>query len=117
MDYGNGKPEVISVSIDPNFAAYLHNDFLSREPDWKRGCIFMGRYLTVTDFYHMFSRSFTFSCAILCRNKRKLGDSDDYSVYCKAMDGVQVVNGLECKMSCNSSKVFGGSRFEIFILC
>ncbi|XP_039121136.1 paired amphipathic helix protein Sin3-like 4 isoform X2 [Dioscorea cayenensis subsp. rotundata] len=81
MDYGNGKPEVISVSIDPNFAAYLHNDFLSREPDWKRGCIFMGR------------------------NKRKLGDSDDYSVYCKAMDGVQVVNGLECKMSCNSSKV------------
>ncbi|KAJ0971557.1 hypothetical protein J5N97_019516 [Dioscorea zingiberensis] len=81
MEYEHEKPEVIAVSMDPNFAAYLYNDFLSRDPDWKKSCVFMGR------------------------NKRKLGHSDDYSAYCKAMDGVQVVNGLECKMSCNSSKV------------
>lgn len=30
---------------------------------------------------------------------------DDLAVACKAMEGVQVINGLECKMSCSSYKV------------
>ena len=29
MDDGNEKSEVVAVSIDPNFAAYLYNDYLS----------------------------------------------------------------------------------------
>ena len=28
MDEGNDKADVVAVSVDPNFAAYLHNDFL-----------------------------------------------------------------------------------------
>lgn len=28
MDDGSDKSDVIAVSVDPNFAAYLHNDFL-----------------------------------------------------------------------------------------
>ena len=34
MDNGHDKPEVTAVSMDPNFAAYLHSDFLS-VPDKK----------------------------------------------------------------------------------
>ena len=29
MEYGHDKPEVTAVSMDPNFAGYLLNDFLS----------------------------------------------------------------------------------------
>lgn len=29
MNDGNEKKEVVAVSMDPNFAAYLHDDFLS----------------------------------------------------------------------------------------
>lgn len=29
MDDGNEKSEVVAVSVDPNFATYLHNDYLS----------------------------------------------------------------------------------------
>lgn len=32
-------------------------------------------------------------------------DHDEYSALGKAMEDVKVVNGLECKMACNSSKV------------
>ena len=35
MDSGSEKPEVVAVSMDPNFAAYLHNDFLSARPSKK----------------------------------------------------------------------------------
>lgn len=45
MDQGHDKPEVTAVSMDPNFAAYLHNDFLSRVPDRKeKSGIFLRRY-------------------------------------------------------------------------
>ncbi|XP_043704298.1 paired amphipathic helix protein Sin3-like 4 isoform X2 [Telopea speciosissima] len=82
MDYGHEKPEVTAVSMDPNFAAYLQNDFLAILPERKekRG-VFLGR------------------------NKRKNVRGDEFSATCKAMDGVQIVNGLECKIACNSSKV------------
>jgi len=35
MEFGHDKPEVTAVSLDPNFSAYLHNDFLSVLPDKK----------------------------------------------------------------------------------
>lgn len=46
MDYGHDKPEVTAVSMDPNFAAYLHNDFLSVVPREKeKPGIFLKRYI------------------------------------------------------------------------
>ncbi|CAH1415615.1 unnamed protein product [Lactuca virosa] len=35
MDDGNEKPEVVVVSVDPNFASYLYKDFLSVVPTKK----------------------------------------------------------------------------------
>lgn len=46
MDYGHDKPEVTAVSMDPNFSAYLHNDFLSVVPEKKeKSGIFLRRYV------------------------------------------------------------------------
>lgn len=45
MDCGHDKHEVTAVSMDPNFSAYLHNDFLSIVPEKKKSGIFMNRYL------------------------------------------------------------------------
>ncbi|XP_059648928.1 paired amphipathic helix protein Sin3-like 4 isoform X2 [Cornus florida] len=81
MDSGHDKPEVTAVSVDPNFAAYLYNDFLSVVPEKKKSGIF------------------------LRRNKRQYACGDELSATCQAMEGLQVVNGLECKIACNSSKV------------
>ncbi|KAG6713221.1 hypothetical protein I3842_05G141700 [Carya illinoinensis] len=82
MDYGHDKPEVTAVSMDPNFSAYLHTDFLSVVPERKEK-----------------------SGIFLKRNVCKYPNGDEYSTACQAMEGVQVVNGLECKIACNSSKV------------
>lgn len=35
MDDRNEKPEVVAVSVDPNFATYFHKDFLSVVPNKK----------------------------------------------------------------------------------
>ncbi|KAH1239232.1 Paired amphipathic helix protein Sin3-like 3 [Glycine max] len=80
MDYGYDKPEMTAVSMDPNFSAYLHNDFLSVVPDKKEKS---GIYLK--------------------RNKRKYAISDEYSS--QTLDGLQIINGLECKIACSSSKI------------
>ncbi|KAF5185154.1 Paired amphipathic helix protein sin3-like [Thalictrum thalictroides] len=82
MDYGHEKLEITAVSMEPSFAAYIHNDFLSMTPSRKemRG-------------------------VFLKRNKRKFTDGDEFSATCKSMEGVQIVNGLECKIACTSSKV------------
>ncbi|KAJ8465430.1 hypothetical protein OPV22_027982 [Ensete ventricosum] len=82
MEYGHEKPEATAISIDPNFLEYLYNDLLSSVSD-REGAqgVFLGR------------------------NKRKYGGADEYSAACKAMNGFQVINGLECKISCSSSKV------------
>ncbi|GMP58130.1 hypothetical protein CsSME_00021912 [Camellia sinensis var. sinensis] len=82
MDYGHDKPEVTAVSMDPNFAAYLHNDFLSLVPDKRKK-----------------------SGIFLRRNKCKNEFGDEFSATSQAMEGLQIVNGLECKIVCNSSKV------------
>ncbi|PON46541.1 Histone deacetylase interacting protein [Parasponia andersonii] len=82
MDNGHEKPEVTAVSMDPNFSAYLYNDFLSVLPDKKEK-----------------------SGIFLKRNKRKYASNDDFSSTSQAMEGLQVTNGLECKIACSSSKV------------
>lgn len=82
MDNGHDKPEVTAVSMDPNFSAYLHSDFLAVVPEKKEK-----------------------SGIFLKRNIRKYANGDEFSTVCQAMEGVQVVNGLECKIACNSSKV------------
>lgn len=35
MDDGIEKPEVVAVSVDPNFATYFHKEFLSIIPNKK----------------------------------------------------------------------------------
>ncbi|KAM1009524.1 hypothetical protein FF1_044945 [Malus domestica] len=82
MDSVSEKPEVFAVSMEPNFASYLHNEFLPVYPGKKE------------------PHGIT-----LQRNKRKYAGQDESSSFCKAMDGVQLVNGLECKIACNSSKI------------
>ncbi|KAL2904207.1 Paired amphipathic helix protein Sin3-like 3 [Bienertia sinuspersici] len=82
MEKGPEKPEVTAVSMDPNFAGYLHNEFLSVVPDKKEK-----------------------SGIFLKRNKCRNTSGNDISSASKAMEGVEVVNGLECKIACTSSKV------------
>ncbi|XP_022151191.1 paired amphipathic helix protein Sin3-like 4 isoform X1 [Momordica charantia] len=82
MDYGYDKPEVTAVSMDPIFSSYLHNDFFSVLPEKK-----------------------VKSGIFLKRNKRKYACGDENSAACHALEGLKIVNGLECKIACNSSKV------------
>ncbi|CAN6708712.1 unnamed protein product [Malus baccata var. baccata] len=82
MDSVSEKPEVFAVSMEPNFASYLHNEFLPVFPGKKE------------------PHGIT-----LQRNKRKYAGQDESSAFCRAMDGVQLGNGLECKIACNSSKI------------
>lgn len=61
-------------------------------------------------FQPQWSSWFHFPCLflIVCcssRNKRKYSNNDEPSDSLKAMDGIKVVNGLECKISCKTSKV------------
>ncbi|XP_016559073.1 paired amphipathic helix protein Sin3-like 2 isoform X2 [Capsicum annuum] len=82
MDDGSEKSEVVPVHVDPNFAGYLHNDYLSVEHGKKES-----------------------SAVVLKRNKRKHSDHDVSSALCMVMENVILVNGLECKMASNSSKI------------
>ncbi|KAL4581665.1 hypothetical protein LXL04_006191 [Taraxacum kok-saghyz] len=82
MDDGVEKPEVVPVSLDSNFATYLHNDFLSAVTTGKKQ-----------------------SGVMMNRNKRKFMEMDEFSAISAAMEGAHVVNGLEYKMSCCSSKI------------
>ncbi|EOA22967.1 hypothetical protein CARUB_v10003707mg [Capsella rubella] len=76
------KPEAYAVSMDPTFASYLQNEFLSYASGKK----------VLQDI-------------VLQRNMLGYTGLDDLAVACKAMEGVQVINGLECKMSCSSYKI------------
>lgn len=82
MDDGNDKSDMVAVSVDPNFANYLHNDFLPVVSSKKEP-----------------------SGIFLQRNKRKYADLDESVSLCKAIECIHVVNGLECKMTCTSSKI------------
>ncbi|MQL70783.1 hypothetical protein Taro_003146 [Colocasia esculenta] len=81
VDYKHDKSEVKAVSIDPSFASYLFNNLLSIVPRKRKvHSVFLGR------------------------NKRK-NEKDGEPVTCTATEGIRLVNGLECKISCSSSKV------------
>ncbi|XP_039005441.1 paired amphipathic helix protein Sin3-like 2 isoform X2 [Hibiscus syriacus] len=81
MDNVIEKPEAFAVSIEPNFSASLHNDFLS-----------------------VFLRKNEPHGITLKRNKRKYSSLDEFAATCIAMEGVELVNGLENKIACDSYK-------------
>ncbi|KVH92744.1 Histone deacetylase interacting, partial [Cynara cardunculus var. scolymus] len=68
MDDGIEKPEVVAVSVDPNFAAYLDKDFLSVVTAKKEAGIMMQR------------------------SKRKYSGLDESSAQSLAMDGAHVIS-------------------------
>ncbi|KAE8706253.1 Paired amphipathic helix protein Sin3-like 2 [Hibiscus syriacus] len=82
MDNVIEKPEAFAVSMEPNFSAVLHDDFLSVYPSKKEP-----HGLTLE------------------RNKRKYAGLDEFAATCLAMEGVELVNGLENKIACNSYRI------------
>ncbi|KAL4379199.1 hypothetical protein GQ457_02G011470 [Hibiscus cannabinus] len=82
MDNVIEKPEAFAVSMEPNFSAFLQNDFLSVFPSKKE------------------PHGIT-----LRRNKKKYATLDEFAAICMAMEGVELVNGLENKIACNSYKI------------
>ncbi|XP_047958296.1 paired amphipathic helix protein Sin3-like 2 isoform X1 [Salvia hispanica] len=82
MDDGCEKSEVVAVSVDPNFATYLHNDYLSVHHGKKES-----------------------SAIMLKRNMRKYSNLDESTAFCRATENVLIMNGLECKMAATSSKI------------
>ena len=101
MDFGHDKPEVIAVSMNPNFAAYSHNDFLTIVPDKKaKPGIFLERFVHATGIMHYVWLPWLIKLAVF-RNKHKSSVIDE----CQIPEGFQLFNGLECKIACNSSKV------------
>ncbi|KAL0689904.1 hypothetical protein Bca4012_089582 [Brassica carinata] len=82
MNNGNDhQPEVTAVTVEPGFANYLQNDFLSLVPDEERPGLF------------------------LKRNMAKMSGPDESSGMLRAMEGLKIINEVECKMACSSSKV------------
>ncbi|KAL6619882.1 hypothetical protein ACP70R_035021 [Stipagrostis hirtigluma subsp. patula] len=82
MEYEHGKPEVTAVSVDPTFSSYLYNEYLPTISDTK----------LADDVF-------------LRRNKRKHGSNSGSPASLKTMDCLMVANGLECKISCKTSKL------------
>ncbi|KAL0874369.1 hypothetical protein Bca101_024074 [Brassica carinata] len=83
MDDVIEKPEAYAVSMESTFASYLLKEFLSNSS---------GKKLVP-------------QAIVLQRNMRGYSGLDDLAVACKAMEGVKVINGLECKMACSSYKI------------
>ena len=82
MNNGNDhQPEVTAVTVEPGFANYLQNEFLSLVPDEERPGLF------------------------LKRNKAKMSGPNESSGMLRAMEGLKIINEVECKMACSSSKV------------
>ncbi|XP_024015380.1 paired amphipathic helix protein Sin3-like 5 isoform X2 [Eutrema salsugineum] len=81
MNSGNDQPEVTAVTVEPGFANYLQTDFLSIVPDEEKPGLF------------------------LKRNKAKLNAPEESSGISRAMVGLKIINEVECKMACSSSKV------------
>ncbi|KAF8110006.1 hypothetical protein N665_0088s0024 [Sinapis alba] len=74
-------PEVTGAAMEPGFADYLQNDFLTSLDDEEKHGVF------------------------LKRNKEKLISIDESSGMLVAMEGLNVINGIEVKMACSTSKV------------
>ncbi|KAI3833402.1 hypothetical protein MKX03_029599 [Papaver bracteatum] len=82
MDCSREKTEVTAISMDPYFSLICT--------------------VTSSQFFLTGRRGMIFSH----RNKRKYARGEEiYGAY-NAMDGVRVVNGLEYKISCVTSKVY-----------
>ncbi|CAF2082401.1 unnamed protein product [Brassica napus] len=77
----NSHPEVTGAAMEPGFADYLQNDFLTSVNDEEKHGVF------------------------LKRNKEKLTGIDESSGMLVAMEGLNVINGIEAKMACSTSKV------------
>ncbi|XP_010553645.1 PREDICTED: paired amphipathic helix protein Sin3-like 5 isoform X2 [Tarenaya hassleriana] len=88
MNSVRDRPEVTSVTVEPSFAHYLQNDLLWLISDEERSGLF------------------------LKRNKRKLVDSNESSETSRAMEGVKIINGVECRITCSNSKVRYGPETE-----
>ncbi|GAA0186651.1 chromatin/chromatin-binding, or -regulatory protein [Lithospermum erythrorhizon] len=82
VNEGNEKTDIVSVAMDPNFAAYLYNDYLSVSRGKKES-----------------------SAVILKRNMRRYATLEESDAPCMATENVVMVNGLECKMAAFSSKI------------
>ncbi|OIV94540.1 hypothetical protein TanjilG_25602 [Lupinus angustifolius] len=89
MDHGHDKPELTVVSVDPNFLAYVYNNFLAVVPDKKKK-----------------------SGIFLKRNKRRYACDNEFSS--QAMDGLNIMNGLECKLAVHLrfGRLFGSDEKE-----
>ncbi|KAI3913598.1 hypothetical protein MKW92_010707 [Papaver armeniacum] len=81
MNCSREKPEVTVVSMDPHFSLICT--------------------MTSSQFFLTGRRRMMFSH----RNKQKYARGEELYGEYNAMDGVRVVNGLECKISCVTSKV------------
>ncbi|KAL3629289.1 hypothetical protein CASFOL_026511 [Castilleja foliolosa] len=81
MDDGNVKSEVVAVSVDPKFATYLHEEYLSSNNGKNES-----------------------SEVMMKRSLQKCSNEDESTALYKAMENVRIMNGLECKMSASSSK-------------
>jgi paired amphipathic helix protein Sin3a len=106
MDNIIEKPDAYAVSMEPTFTSYLQNEFLSNSSGKKElQDIVLQRYIEFQYFSHLTLITYNSKSFFVCRNMRGYNGLDDLAVACKAMEGVQVINGLECKMSCSSYKI------------
>ncbi|XP_073125861.1 paired amphipathic helix protein Sin3-like 2 isoform X2 [Henckelia pumila] len=80
-DDGSDKSGVVPDSVDPNFSAYLSNEYLSVCGEKES------------------------STMMLKRNMRKYANLDECSSLVMATKKVLIRNGLQCKMAATSSKV------------
>ncbi|KAK4771759.1 hypothetical protein SAY86_013534 [Trapa natans] len=82
MDNVRENPDVFAVSVEPNFGAYLLNDFLRSSPSGNEP----------TNIF-------------LRRNKKIYSLMDENSATCSALEEVHLFNGLEYKINCISKKI------------
>ncbi|XP_010543964.1 PREDICTED: paired amphipathic helix protein Sin3-like 5 isoform X2 [Tarenaya hassleriana] len=81
MNGGHDRPEVTAVTLEPGFAHYLQNDLLSLVSEEEKSGLF------------------------LKRNKQKLIGKGGSSGISLAMEGVKIINEMECRITCSSSKI------------
>ncbi|EPS68140.1 hypothetical protein M569_06633 [Genlisea aurea] len=90
MEDGTERSEVVAMSVDPSFASYLHQDYLSDNHGRKES-----------------------SAIVLKRNLQKFCDPNESDGFRKATESTRIVNGLECKMSSGTSKISYESEYKV----
>ncbi|KAF2538502.1 hypothetical protein F2Q68_00019816, partial [Brassica cretica] len=71
MNSGNDQPEVTAVAVEPGFANYFQNEFLSLVPDEEKPGLFLKRWVG---------------------NKAKMSGPDESSGMSRAMEGLKIIN-------------------------